>query len=359
MWVKRYLTLPAEYEPRIRALLETLGYSLERPKDLIEAVLRLSDYYNQQPDAPTPWDEKWAQAASIAYFFPLNYSRARAVANQGRKLGFFLGLDTIFDFGAGQGSGFHAVSDELSGKLPVRAVDVSSDALDLAKKLNPNLSDLKTSRIAAASDKRPELFHGSKTALVASYVLTELKEMPAWWLEAEALVLIEPSIQSDARRLQAQRELLIANGFRLWAPCTHEQACPLLVDSVRDWCHDRIHFSQPTWFEAIERHLPMKNRTITHSYLLARKTPAPAELSSYARMVGDPLDEKGKSRQAICRGPQKEFLAWFPQRFKKGTPSVDLDRGDLVELADGLQKKSNEIRLTDPADARLIELSEH
>lgn len=89
----------------------------------------------------------------------------------------------------------------------------------------------------------------------------------------------------------------------------------------------------------MEEQLPMKNRTLTMSYLLMRKTP-PKKIKA-ARIVGDRLQEKGKDRQMICRGPEREFLAWM-HKFKL---EQDIPRGVLVEIPEDIEKVSNELRV--------------
>lgn len=344
---RRILTLPATYQPRLEAELQRLNHSLQSPRRLAEAVLKLSNHYTENPDAPSPWRESWAQVASLVYYFPLNYVRNRAVAQEGLRLGFFSDLDTQIDFGSGMGTTLHALSDAHSAAAAPLfqkriALDVSSEALRLGLAL--------TAPDVAPYETRMRSHHPSKTLLTASYVLTELEEPPASWMENEALMILEPSTQDDGRRLQNYRSTLIENGFHIWAPCTHQGACPMLLHSARDWCHDRVHFEAPSWFAEMEKHLPMKNRTITFSYLLARKSKAPpAQLASLARLTGDQLDEKGKTRQSICRGSEREFLAWFPQRMKR-QEEIHMQRGSLVQIRSELEKKSFELRLQSSSD---------
>ena len=152
-------------------------------------------------------------------------------------------------------------------------------------------------------------------------------------------MLLEPSAQQDGRKLQALRDRLLKKGYHVWAPCTHEGPCPLLTQSKTDWCHDRVHFQAPEWFLKMEEQLPMKNRTLTMSYLLMRK--APAEQINAARTVGDLMKEKGKDRQMICRGPDREFLAWM----HKTKILQEIPRGVLIEIPESAQKVSNELRL--------------
>jgi len=89
----------------------------------------------------------------------------------------------------------------------------------------------------------------------------------------------------------------------------------------------------------MEEHLPMKNKTLTMSYLLMRK--AKPQVISAARVVGDTLKEKGKDRQMICRGSEREFLAWM----HKNGIAQEIPRGSLVEIPNDLQKVSNELRV--------------
>ena len=350
---RRVLSLPEAYTERIEALLKDFGHSIERPRELASAVHRLSDHYTLKAGEATPWAHDWVRAASLAYYFPLNYARARAVAQEAERLGFFSGLATMLDYGSGTGSALHAFADATEKPLAAYALDVSREAMELGARLAAPERERATliSASCELKDREP-----SSLLVVASYAYAELEDAPDWWLDAEALAIIEPSTQAAGRRLMELRHRLIEKGFKIWAPCTHQGPCPLLTHSQKDWCHDRIHWRAPAWMEAMERHLPMKNRTLTFSYLLARKTDPPKALARYARLTGDTLEEKGKSRQSVCRGPDREFLSWFPERMKKAKlGKIELDRGLLVELGGNLQTKASEIRVPAPDAARALE----
>lgn len=335
----RKLTLPSIYEARIEALLSERGYSLKDPRKLTQAILKLSDYYISSPESISPLKENWAQAAYLAYYFPLNFVRNLAVVNEGVRVGFFNDLNTLIDFGSGLGSAALALQEKVSFK-ELTCDDHSEEALELNRALHGE-------RASAVRWGQAKISNAGTRLGVFSYVLTELVELPNWALESEALMILEPSTQQDGRKLLELREKLQAAGFHLWAPCPHQASCPLLHQSQRDWCHDRIQFGAPAWFSAFEKFLPMRNRTLTHSYLLARKTPPP--VTEKIRLVGDQLDEKGKTRILMCRGPEREFLSWFPQRMKE---ELSLYRGETLELTEALEKKSNELRLKSPQQIR-------
>ncbi len=365
---ERRSTVPSTYSDLVEAALKRRGYSLGSPKRLADAVKQLSDFYLENPTAQTPWDQSWAQAASIAYFFPLNYSRSALVAREADRLGFFNGLTSLTDDGSGMGSGIHAFRDHFKSTNSIQSAftwaarDISSPALALLKELTLESGSAPATQIQTLMVRgleRPHQPSYSHAALLASYVLTELPEIPSEWLKSEALILIEPSSRDDARRLQGERKTLQEAGFVIWGPCPHQDECPLLIHSDKDWCHDRLHFDAPQWFTEIEKHLPMKNRTLSFSYLLARKKPSPVRAADgYARLVGDTLPEKGKTRQAVCRSSQKEFLSWFPQRMPKGE-SLELERGSLIEIkTQDLEVRGLEVRLKSSHDVRELATDE-
>lgn len=352
---KRSHSLPEFYTERIEVQLARLGFSLRDPRRLAQAVLRLSGHYTQNPLASTPWSEPWAQAASLAYYFPLNYARNSAVAKEAQRLGFFSGLERLFDFGVGTASGILSFSEQWPASHRT-GFDADATALRLATALasgGTHTIDFELSQTGHA--QMPRGFRSpEKTLVLASYSLTELREAPPWWLEAEAVAIIEPSTRDDGRSLMLLRNSLLERGYRIWAPCTHQGQCPMLVHSERDWCHDRVHWLAPAWFIELEKYLPMKNRTLTFSYLLARKTMMPpSALGELARLTGDMLVEKGKTRQSICRGEAREFLAWFPQRMARGEV-LELERGALAKLKADLQIKASEVRVNSPDDIEIM-----
>ena len=344
------IKLPETYDRRLQAELIRLGYSVSQPGRLADAILRLSDHYLQNPEAPSPFEQGWAQAAYLAYYFPLNYARAKAAALTGAFLGFFDGLDGFIDFGSGPGSAAFALLETGAFPKGALAFDRSTESLDLQRRLAGDDFAGRLRTVSSLPAIGPAAGGQNSNQLACfSYALTESTDLPRWAKNCEALFLVEPSTRDDGRKLQRLRaELLAKEGFHAWAPCTHQAACPLLEESERDWCHARTFFDQPDWWSKLEARLPMKNRTITYSYLLARRTPPPLVLHGAARTVGDPLKEKGKTRIALCRGPSREFLAWFPPRMKH---IPDLERGELVRIPldleiKGAQAHSREIRVT-------------
>jgi hypothetical protein len=153
-------------------------------------------------------------------------------------------------------------------------------------------------------------------------------------------LIIEPSFREVARGLMEVRQQLIESGYQPLAPCTHSLPCPLLVHSVKDWCHHRVHFDPPAWWTEMESHLPMRNRTLTYSYLLASRTAFDGKYRGWARAIGDTLPENGKTKQAICRKDQREFVSWL----HKHGPPPQIAHGALIRGVDQAEVKGTELR---------------
>jgi hypothetical protein len=328
-------SFPEKYQDKIEAALNELGYSLTKPGRLAECIVQLSDFY-QQKKKVTPWQTPATQAAYLSYFFPLNYIRNLKVFSEIERIGFLSDPGKILDFGFGLGSGYLAARDSgiLTAQDPVTAVDSSTTPLNLFKKylLEPG------SHVEFATEiNNPG---GFDTAFF-SYSLNELNGAGNWLHKIPNLLIIEPSTQQSGRELMALRQTMLLEGYSMWAPCTHQLACPLLTHSKHDWCHDRVHWTPPNWWKGLEALLPMKNQTMTFSYLATSRKSSPQNLKNPGRVVGDELKEKGKSRWLYCQGEEREFLSWLN---RSGAPP-EIHRGEVFQVH-VQEKKGNELRFT-------------
>lgn len=311
----------------------------EKLQTIADSVLQLSDFYITQPEGETPWDKNFCQIAYRNYYLPLNFTRCAKVIERAQQVGFFEDLSHFIDWGCGPGTASLALAaSDLKNQIKEQVLfDHSSTVLKVFSDLHGRL--VKPSTHTNLDLKRSS--NKDRTCLVFSYSFTELTELPIGWNQFEALMILEPSTSQDGRRLMALRDKLMEHGYSIWAPCTHHLKCPLLHQSKHDWCHDRAHVNGPEWFDQLEQVLPIKNRTVTTSYIVARKKPAPEFLKNKGRLTGDSLEEKGKTRQLICRNENREFLTWM---HKTISPQV-LDRGELLDLDFEFEVKSNELRL--------------
>ncbi len=312
-------------------MLSDQNVNISQSKKIAESILRQSDFYIENPIKPTPWDQGWARIAQIAYFFPLNYIRFEAVLREAQRQNFFSDLVHFFDFGSGLG----VASQHLE---PLFDFGICIENNPVAEKLH---KQIQKSNKLKWTQRIYEIPTPIKTLATFSYALTEIADIPDWALNCEALLIMEPSTQQDSRKLLGVRQSLIDQGFYLWAPCTHQLECPLLKHSNKDWCHDRVFWDMPDWFKKIENELPIKNRTLSFSYLLARKK-VPPSMDQKARVVGDIQEEKGKSKIMVCRNDSREFLSWLHRDIKE----QPLARGMVIDFPKEYEIKANEIRVT-------------
>jgi ribosomal protein RSM22 (predicted rRNA methylase) len=300
-------------------------------RKIAQCVLKTSDYFIDNPLGQTPWEKIETRIAYIYYFSPLNSVRMHRILSQHTELLQKLSIESIVDFGAGLGSGGRT----LQSFFP-------EAELSLVEQSEIPISLLKSSGVWKGFSSSLISNTKNRNTIVCSYSLTELSELPDWLTEFENIILLEPATQSDGRRLLGWRHQLLQAGYFVWAPCTHQDLCPLLTESKTDWCHDRAHFDGPEWFLNMEQYLPMKNRTLATSYLILSKQKPPEGQPQMARLTGDLLKEKGKDRQMVCRKNKREFLAWL----HKHGPHPEYYRGDLIELPTNLTEVSNELRFT-------------
>ncbi len=291
-----------------------------KPSLMAKSVLRLSDFYINNPTSETPWNEKWVQIAYLSYYFPLGLVRNQAVIKRASDVGFFEGIKRYVDWGCGPGPSSLMMDSRLKG-IGIESSRVAQSIYTEFNSSNQVYPNLKNTR--------------ENDLLVMSYSMTESDAPPEFIFEFDHLILIEPSTREDGRRLLEFRNELMASGYWIWAPCTHQLECPLLKQSKRDWCHDRVEGTLPAWHRELDKLLPMRNRTVTFSYLIASRR-KPKRFSHLARLTGDFLKEKGKSKQLVCFDEKRRFLSWMKKDHKgfKG-----FDRGDLIELPSELLDK--------------------
>lgn len=313
-------------------------------KVLAEQVLKLSDFFIAHPNEQTPWSENFCKQAYRYYYLPLNYLRCELVIQRGIQVGFFKNIETSLDWGAGPGTASFALAKNLELHQQFKNQILIEKSTEAIKSFQDLHIHLKNPHITSELSFKKINSDFKKSLLVFSYSITEMNSLPDGWTQFEALMILEPSTKQDGRKLLELRKKLISEGYSIWAPCTHQSDCPLLEKSNGDWCHDRVHVTAPPWFAQLEQHLPFKNKTITTSYLLARKSKPDFNFQNKLRLTGDSLAEKGKTRQLACRGPEREFLTWMHKDIKPQT----LSRGDLIDLPSDIEQKSNEIRLKKP-----------
>jgi hypothetical protein len=309
--------------------------TISRPKAVAEQVLQLSDFYILNPGRPTPWERDFALPAYLSYFLPLNYVRLTSAFREVTRFLPAGSYEQIWDFGSGLGTTQWVLEDLENVEVkPLFALERSKATVDLHR------------RLAALAPARVEVHFNEPVRPapmslgVFSYSFLEMQNSLPPLDQFAHLLIVEPSTRECGRDLMSWRARLMQRGFSPLAPCTHLEDCPLLVNSQRDWCHQRVPYRGPDWFDRIESHLPMRNRTLTYSYLLMSRTVQDQVWRGGARVIGDTLKENGKTRQMICRGPKREFLSWL----HKAGPPPEIPHGALVKGVDQAEPRGGELR---------------
>ena len=168
-----------------------------------------------------------------------------------------------------------------------------------------------------AAGPRAEARRGDLTAggfpgadlVLASYALAEIAPaaqaavVAALWDACDGvLALVEPGTPAGYARILAARDVLIAAGARILAPCPHEAACPL---AAPDWCHFSVRL--PRWRDhrlAKAAEVPFEDEKF--AYLLAARPHVAADVRR-PRVLARPRAGKPGIELKLC-GPR----AWRP-----------------------------------------------
>lgn len=290
--------------------------------NLAESIVTLSNHFQDPSGLLTPWERAELEMAYRFYFFPLNLARGVSLFQSLEGL-LTKPLKNLYDIGAGLGN--LAYLQRVFPRLlegPITSIERNP-----RPGAPPSLQNIPQ-----------HLSEDSVGFFSFSWVETKtpLEELKNF----KTLIFLEPSTSHVARRLMTLRQELIDAGFFALAPCTHNLACPLLIHSQKDWCHDRVHFEKPDWFMELENLLPMKNNSLTYTYLLMSKSLL-FKTEGLTRVIGDTLKEKGKTRQAICFDNERRFLSWLKRNHKE-IPRID--HGKLISIHGG-EEKGSEIRV--------------
>lgn len=138
--------------------------------------------------------------------------------------------------------------------------------------------------------------------VLSSYALNEVPSeaqgawvRKAWDLTQDFLVLIEPGTPRGFEGIRQARAVLIEQGARILAPCTHENQCPM---QGQDWCHFRVRLERSL------DHRLAKGGTKPYEdekycYLIARRAEIMSDRMPY-RIIKNPMARSGHVVFDLC-----------------------------------------------------------
>jgi ribosomal protein RSM22 (predicted rRNA methylase) len=289
---------PSDLPPDLRAALDRLATGISR-KDLASRAAAQSRNYRAGGGSQAIRSRDDA----LAYAFtrlPATYAAAVAVFDALRQA-CDLEPRSVLDVGAGPGTATFAAAQAFDSLGEIRLVETNVEMQRLGSELlagssNPALRAA-AYRVSLESPARPP----PADLVVASYMIGELapEELAGfaralWTMTAEALVVIEPGTPAGYGRILQVRDLLIAAGAHVAAPCPHERACPLLAP---DWCHfaqrlprsrDHLHIKAVS--------VPFEDEKFAYVVL----TRAPPARGTDARVLAPPQVTKSGITTKLC-----------------------------------------------------------
>jgi ribosomal protein RSM22 (predicted rRNA methylase) len=132
----------------------------------------------------------------------------------------------------------------------------------------------------------------------ASYMLSEgdvSEVVEQMWKKCNShLVLIETGTPKGYEALMQARDILIASGAKIIAPCPHHQKCPM---PESDWCHFAVRLARSKLHRQLkEAELGYEDEK--YSYLIVAKENATQEVRP--RIVGAPCRRSGHVHFKLC-----------------------------------------------------------
>lgn len=275
------------------------------------------------------------------YYFPQTFARVHYILNELHQGRGWLGSEDaggddggsfeILDLGSGVGgAAFSAVtylSEILSRKVRVQAVDQSKTKLDLLTKLAGAEKGLWPQ--AQFSTRRGDLNRHEAIKhpkgkgwdlILASFSLGEAfyeddpEQAKVWLTEVcdylsddGVMVIVEPALRETSIRLEFLRDHVAGETpYHVWAPCLHEEACPLKPHpKAKRWCHEVRHWRVPETANAINQRMqrPRSIGMLKFSFLVVGKKASPVRFDSEERAFRliSPLKETaGKFQMTGC-----------------------------------------------------------
>jgi SAM-dependent methyltransferase len=293
-------------------------------------------------------DDERLLGAYLLFYWPVSYLQARGVVSELPRR-----PRAVLDLGSGPGPMAFAALD--AGAPEVTAADRSARALAAARRLaaaageplatrewNPTrpgslagLAPGKRFDLVTMGHALNELFRGPDADARRAALLEEALALVE---PGGSLLVVEPALRDTSRALLRVRDLLVARGFAVRAPCLFRGACPALLRES-DWCHAERPIEPPPLVAQIGRAAGLRKEAVKMSYLvLAPKGEPWAEppRGRVFRIVSEPLPSKGRLRYMGCGPEGRMGLSLQEKHVQEGNRRfAELLRGDVVEISGG------------------------
>jgi ribosomal protein RSM22 (predicted rRNA methylase) len=198
-----------------------------------------------------------------------------------------------------------------------------------------------------------ELFRGGDADLRRADLLEEALGLVA---PGGSLLVVEPALRETSRALLRVRDLLVARGHAVRAPCLFRGACPALTRET-DWCHAERAVEPPSLVAQLARAAGLRREAVKMSYLVlapageAWAEPPPGRVF---RIVSEPLPSKGRLRYMGCGPEGRMGLALQEKHVGDANRAFErLLRGDAIAVG-GAEPRGDGLALGEGSSVRVI-----
>ncbi len=210
--------------------------------DLKERAQALSEAYRAGGGSEIVRSELDALAYAIVRM-PATYAAIHATLTRTTEIIPDFQPRSILDVGAGPGTASWAGIDVWPSVQSATLIDNNPRLLALARQFHGAIPGAEIAADFVPGDLTRTLGSAPNADVVmASYALTELAPaalnngLSTLWARTDRLlVIVEPGTMDGFRRILGCRDVLIAHGATVIAPCSHERNCPLSENER--WCH--------------------------------------------------------------------------------------------------------------------------
>ena len=281
-----------------------LAAKLERVSrgDLRERAQATSESYRGGGGSDIIRSESDALAYAVARM-PATYAAVQACLTQTMRALPAFAPESVLDIGSGPGTASWAGIEAWPSVQRLHWIERNDALLALARSLAVAPGAPQIELTISKNDFTGTLADaGNADVVMASYALTELAPSAAiatlerlWGMTGQLLVIVEPGTADGFQRVLGYRELLLARGATIVAPCSHHGACPLR-DHPR-WCHFSVRLPRS------RDHLLLKNADVPYedekfSYLVAGK--GCEHIARGRRVLATPQVSKASIILSLC-----------------------------------------------------------
>jgi ribosomal protein RSM22 (predicted rRNA methylase) len=295
--------------PVLKASIEALLDGVSR-NALAARSAAMSQVYRAGGDSAATIGDEASVIAYLVSRLPATYAVAAAVFDAIKQAEPNFAPQTLCDAGAGPGTASWAAVATWSDITHITMADSNAAFLDMAKRLasgSPLLGHVGFLALNLWDSAPPRADLVTASFVLAEFAETKLRQLVdrLWTSTKEVLVLIEPGTPAGFARIRAARDILLAQGARVVAPCTHDHTCPMSGD---DWCH----FSQR--LPRSRDHLKVKGASVPFEderFSYVAVTQRAVARNNASRIIAPPEETKAGLTLPLCteRGLQRAFVS--------------------------------------------------